>query len=105
MRRNRDLAEEGDCLGRLFGRHRQAVRDHVLAFLRGKLHEVFEDNLVHRAAKVHLDLGHDVGLVDVFVLEGLVLRRHGQYSELLFGIELVEALLGHAVDVEVVADL
>lgn len=105
MRRDRNLPEEGYSLGRLFWRHCQAVRDHVLAFLRGELHEVLKHNLVHRATKVHLDLIHDVGLVNVLALEELILGSHGQNSELLLGVEFMEPLLRHAVDVKVVADL
>lgn len=52
-----------------------------------------------------MNIVHDVSLIDVFALKRSRLGDFLQNSELLFGVELMEALVGHAVDVEVVANL
>lgn len=106
MLRDRDLTEVGYNFG-WWGRWQSHVGGNdVLSQLFRFGHHLIHDDLVHGALEVSLNLKKNRGGLNwSALLKILAGEGHVDDTILLFGIELGEALLGHEVDEEIVADL
>jgi len=104
--RDRDLTEVGYNFG-WWGRWQSHVGGNdVLSQLFRFGHHLIHDDLVHGALEVSLNLKKNRGGLNwSALLKILAGEGHVDDTILLFGIELGEALLGHEVDEEIVADL
>ena len=101
VRRRLDHAEVRDGpLGRRGGQVERAEHVRVL----GVGHVLVEDELVHRAHVVRVDLVEQVARVDLGLAQLLRAQAARDDAADLLRVELRDLVRGHAVDVQVVAD-